>query len=113
MISDSGSQVSRITLAPISLPILAAAIVSGVFPLWQDRQTMEFFPKSLGVLWTNSLLLIRADFRFPHSFSMKVLAGYRAPREPPQPTKYRLLTPPTSFFASRISAMIFLMSVLL
>ena len=50
-------------------------MVSGVLPLWQARQMMEFLPKSLGVLWTNSLLLMRADLMPAHSLSIKVLAG--------------------------------------
>ena len=87
MISDSSSQVRMMTAAPISLPRRAAAMVSGVLPLWQARQMMEFLPKSFGVLWTNSLLLTQQVLRAALSRSISSLAGYSAPSEPPQPTK--------------------------
>lgn len=66
------------TAAPISLPSFAAAMVSGVLPLWQARQMMEFLPKSRGVLWTNSLLLTQPDFSVRLSRSIKVFAGVQS-----------------------------------
>ena len=74
------------TAAPFSLPNFAAAMVSGVLPLWQERHIMELGPKSFGVLCRNSLLLMTALRSTVLSRCIKFAAGTRAPKEPPQPT---------------------------